>query len=251
MRRLMTVAALIFALAAMGGVNSIAQERRFDLTKIPVEGQKYQDFLPPRWEIKHHAGYTVEESDEFATGDLNGDGKDDVAFVMNVVAAEDVYYGPILIVLLRTENGRLRRAGVNDQLINGASYDNFGVTNPPGVEIKKGVLIVRQELISNGLSDIDRFMHRFRYDAGSGRLLLIGSDADFDDQKGMRNGWRVSENYPTGERVTTKKIPGPGDRGYMGNYSRQVDTRSSIARQRIFLEDAKVDSRTLNRLTGR
>lgn len=251
MRHLIISTALIYALMTVAGA-ALAQERRFDLTKIPSEGAKYQDFLPPGWEIKHHEGYAVEESDEFDTGDLNGDGQKDIAFIMNNSdKAQDVYYRPILVVLLNTGAGRLRRAGVNDQLINGGSYDTFGLTNTPSVEIKKGVIVVHQEWVSNGLNDIDRFTHRFRYDARSGRFLLIGADADYDDHKGVRNGLRISDNYLTGERIITKKIAGRGDRGYMGNYSKEVPERSRIAQQRLFLEDAVVDSKTLDKLTGR
>ena len=225
------------------------QDAKFDLSRIPLQGNTYRDFIPKGWEIRT-AGDSVEESEEFASGDLNGDGKDDVAFILNSVN-KDSDYPPTLVILLTTPSGKLRRAGVNDQLINGGSYDTFGVSTPPFLEIKKGVLSTHQQFVSNGLNDLDGFDHHFRLDAQSDRFVLIGADSEYNDRTLKHSGLRISDNYLTSERITTKMIVGKGDKGYMGNYGRMVDTRSSIPRRHVWFEDAQVESKTLDRLTGR
>src|SRR4051812_21827301 len=240
-----TIAICLLLAAPVGAT----QNRRFDVSRIPLQGNTYKDFIPKGGETRT-AGDSVEESEEFSTGDLNDDGKDDVAFILNSVN-KDSDDPPTLVFLLTTPSGKLRRAGVNDQLIGGASYDNFGISTPPSLEIKKGVLNTHQEFVSNGLNDLDSFYHHLRLDAQSDRFVLIGADSEYNDRTLKHSGLRISDNYLTSERIITKMIVGKGGKGYMGNYARMVDTRSSIPRRHVWFEDAQLESKTLERLTGR
>ena len=226
---------------------SLAQTHFFNPTLLPTERAKPEDFLPRGWEIKHAEGQPLDEYGQLARGDLNQDGREDVALIMTNFKDD---YQPFLLVLLQTEKGTFRRDSYNNSLVLAPSYDTNGVTEYPSVEIKKGVLILRQSLVSSGLEDIEQYVHRFRYDPVSRRFLLIGADSEYDSRSGSRNGLRISDNYLTGERIITKKIVGRRG-GARGDYEKTVDQRSRIERKRVFMEETEVDDKTLSRLTGR
>jgi hypothetical protein len=196
----------------------------FDAARVPAEGAKEQEFVPGGWKV-----------DGRAEGDLDGDGRADLVLRLvpgdydssGVTAAPE---SQALLVLLSSNAGRLRRAGLATKLL---------VTVVPqyGVEMKVGggVLVVNQNF---GMTEVSDLTHRFRYDPASGRLLLIGKDT-FSYHRPQGPNWpavKVSENYLTGVRLTTE------ERWRGERQLKPSEKREQIARPRTFLEDVDEDS---------
>lgn len=223
-RQVRTILAAVLLLLAARGAQARAQAAPvFNPEQVPAEGRRAQDFLPRGW--KAGAG---------AEGDLNGDRLPDHALqlvpddydVSGIPAAPE---SQALLVLLSSEGGRLRRAGLATKLL---------VPVVPqyvlDVSIKNGVLVVNQNF---GMTDVADLTHRFRYDAASGRFLLIGKDTySYHRPQGPK--WpatRVSENYLTGLRLTTTER-------YLSNGKKSATTeRGTASRARVFLEDVDED----------
>ncbi len=134
-----------------------------------------------------------------------------------------------LLILTAAEGGRLRRAALAMKLL---------VPVVPqyifDLSVKNGVLVVHQNY---GMTDVADLTHRFRYDAASGRLLLIGRDVfNYHRPQGPR--WpavKVSENYLTGVRLTTE------ERWRGERQLKSAERREQIGRARVSLEDVDED----------
>jgi hypothetical protein len=196
----------------------------FDAARVPAEGAKEQEFVPGGWKV-----------DGRAEGDLDGDGRADLALRLvpgdydsSVVGAAPE--SQALLVLLSSEGGRLRRAGLATKLL---------VPVVPqyifNLSVKGGVLVVNQNY---GMTEVADLTHRFRYDAAAGRFLLIGKDAfNYHRPQGPR--WpavKVSENYLTGVRLTTE------ERWRGERQLKSAEKREQLGRARVFLEDVDEDS---------
>lgn len=186
---------------------------------LPPQGVKAEDFAPRGWKVAARA-----------TGDLNGDGRVDQ--VIQLVPHDYDYSGitaapesQALLILFSSDDGRLQRAASTTKLL---------VSLVPQyifqLSIKNGVLIVNQNY---GMTDVTDITHRFRYDAKTGRFLLIGKDTfNYHRPQGPRwPGIRISENYLTGVRITTK------DRWLRTGTNNPSTQHEEIARSRIFIED--------------
>ena len=108
-----------------------------------------------------------------------------------------------LVVLFGQPGGGFKRAAVATRLL-GCSLCAGALGDPEGgnitIEIKGGVLNVLQ---LSGAREATDLTQRFRYDAASGRLQLIGQDVEnYDRAEG--NSDSVSTNYITGLRVSKK-----------------------------------------------
>ena len=222
-------AALLFALllaASCAGAARAQDAPVFDPSKVPAEGARAEEFAPAGWKI-----------DARAAGDLNGDGRPDQVLQLvprdydteGVVAAPEAQ---AFLILLSTDGGRLRRAALTTKLL--VSYvPQYGLD----LKISRGVLVVNQNY---GMTQVSDLTHRFRYDASSGRFLLVGKD-DFSYHRPQGPDWpavKVSENYLTGVRLTTT------DRWRGETALKPSEKREQIGRARIFLED--VDEETDN-----
>ncbi|WP_020564199.1 hypothetical protein [Methylosarcina fibrata] len=167
-----------------------------DESWIPIESARPADFVP--------AGWSIEES---LQQDLNGDGKTDA--VLELI--ETLPHGTeeetppertrALAVLLQTPVGGYRRIALAGRLLRCTAC--FGALAGPeggGAEIKvvKGVIVVEETW---GSRETVTTRLRFRYDAASGRIVLIGEDIEtFDRATGA--GRRESRNCLTGVQLT-------------------------------------------------
>ena len=195
--------------------------------EVPAQGARAEDFVPRGWKIAARA-----------EGDLNGDGRADR--VLQLVPEETpdnrsindlAPLGNALVILLATDNGRLRRAGVAPRFL-ATPFTYIAAQGQYSLEltIRNGVLIVAQLY---GVTDAAHLTHRFRYEPAMGRFLLIGKDS-FHYHRPHGPQWpatRISENYLTGVRLTTT------DRWLSNGTNRPITRREQIARARIFLED--------------
>jgi hypothetical protein len=191
----------------------------FDAARVPAEGVKEQEFVPGGWKV-----------DGRVEGDLDGDGRADrvLHLVPQDYDSSDITAAPesqALLILLSTEGGRLRRAGLATKLL---------VPVVPqyifNLSIKNGVLVVNQNF---GMTEVSDLTHRFRYDPASGRLLLIGKDT-FSYHRPQGPEWpavKISENYLTGVRLTTE------ERWHGERQLKPSEKREQIPRARTFFED--------------
>lgn len=195
----------------------------FDPARVPAEGAAEKDFVPGSWKI-----------DARAEGDLNGDGRPDrvLQLVPEDYDSSGIPSAPeaqALLILLSSEGGRLRRAGLATRLLVPAVPQYI-----LDLKIRNGVLVVNQNY---GMTQVADLTHRFRYDASSGRFLLIGKDT-FSYHRPQGPQWpavKVSENYLTGVRLTTT------DRWRGDRPLKPSEKREQIARSRVFLEDVDED----------
>jgi hypothetical protein len=213
--------------------NSAARQdetpRYLDVNLVPADGRSASDFVPKGWKLEGDEGET--------TGDLNRDGVPDkvLRLVEDLpVEGKDGVYNTryrALVVLFGRAGGGFKRAAVATKLL-GCSLCAGVLGDPEGgniqIEIKNGVLNVNQLSGSREATDLTQ---RFRYDAASGRFLLIGEDVNnYDRAEG--GGTTTSTNYLTGVRVTKRTRPTrKGDDAVVSNKT----TRVSATRR--FIED--------------
>ena len=228
-RSLIAVSLLLLLTVITRGVAS-GQEREgkiLDPKLVPLEAARVEDFAPRGWKIHRQA-----------SGDLNGDGRPDVALILFDKSLDDAppmsieNPQPSLVIALATEQGRWHRAGINSKLM---VSDDSGFA-PLQLQINKGVVILRQELQSTiSANTLDyAYTYRFRYDSAADRLLLIGEDNANTHRGAVADGIRVSDNYLTGERVISIM------HAAHGKYVRETNTQRRIDKKTIFLEEARM-----------
>jgi hypothetical protein len=220
-----------FALTAAAAARQDEDAPRYlDAKLIPSEGRAVADFVPRGWKVEGGEGET--------TGDLNRDGEPDkvLRLVEDLpVERPDGVYNTryrALVVLLARSGGGFKSAAVATRLL-GCTLCAGALGDPEGgnitIEIKNGVLSVNQLSGSREATDLTQ---RFRYDAASGRFVLIGVDVEeYDRAEGGSQ--TVSTNYLTGLRVSKKmQVKKPGaDPVLVSNKTTRVK------RERRFLED--------------
>ena len=179
----------------------------FDKSKLPETGRSAADFVPAGWVLEGQAA-----------GDLNGDGVPDLALKLvqekPAGAKEDeiVERQRALVVLFKDGDGRLRRAGVADKVLQCTSCGGafYGVVEAPAeVKIERGVIVVNQDF---GSREVTEHTYRFRYDATAARFHLIGFDSTSRDRLDA-SVTKESTNYLTGRKVTTVITPPKTARG--------------------------------------
>jgi hypothetical protein len=194
-----------------------------DQSGIPRKGKEIADFVPRGWKIEARV-----------SGDLNRDSLPDYA--LKLVEDKPAANGDVpnerrrvLIVLLRTGEGKLARAAVTDRLLQcttcGGAF--YGVVEAPAnVAIKNGVLIVDQD---HGSREVTALTYRFRYEPNAGRFALIGFDIATVDRA---TGVEVSEstNYLTGARITTRR-----------SGAKAVTSKKNVATKKIYIEQVDSD----------
>jgi hypothetical protein len=203
--------------------------RYLDVNLVPAEGRSASAFVPKGWKLEGDEAET--------TGDLNKDGVPDkvLRLVEDLpIEGKDGVYNTryrALVVLFGQAGGGFKRAAVATKLL-GCSLCAGALGDPEGgniqVEIKNGVLNVNQLSGSREATDLTQ---RFRYDAASGRFLLIGEDvSEYDRAEG--GGTSTSTNYLTGVRVTKKSKPTRG-----GGESVVSNRTTRVPTTRRFIED--------------
>ena len=213
---------LLCVLLATLSCVAFAQEeaRTIDKSKVPAQADKPAQFAPAGWKVEEHV-----------TGDLNGDSLPDYALKLVEDRAEKnsegdpTERGRALVIALATKDGKLKRAGVAENLLQctrcGGAF--YGVVEAPAnVSIDKGVVVVEQD---HGSRDVTDMTYRFRYDPASQRFVLIGFDLS-DVDRLTASGVTESTNYLTGVRVTTR-----------GKGNRDTKTRTVIPKKTIYLDD--------------
>jgi hypothetical protein len=221
---------LLSQAVALSAARQDETPRYLEAKLVPSEGRAVADFVPRGWKL---------EGDEAElTGDLNKDGvPDKVLRLVEDLPVErpDGVYNTryrALVVLLARPDGGFKRAVVATRLL-GCTLCAGVLGDPEGgnvtIEIKNGVLSVGQLSGSREATDLTQ---RFRYDAASGRFVLIGVDVEqYDRAEGGSE--TVSTNYLTGLRVSKKmQVKKPGaDPVLVSNKTTRVK------RERRFLED--------------
>jgi hypothetical protein len=216
---------LLSATSAAGAASAQEGEgKMLDPARVPAEAARVEEFAPRGWRIHSRAA-----------GDLDGDGRPDLALILLDQSVEDAPRSvenprPALLILLATEQGRWRRAGLNTRLI----VSDDSPFAPLRLEIRQGVVVLRQELQSNISANTNDYAttDRFRYDPASGRFLLVGEDNANTQRDAAADGIRVSDNYLTGERLITVM------HAARGKYIRETNARRRINPRRVFLDDA-------------
>lgn len=203
-----------------------------DDARLPLEGARLTDFVPAGWTIET----TVQE-------DLDGDGKADG--VVELIETpppqteEDMLpeRARALVILLQTQTGGYRRVALARRLLRcTACFGLMAGSEGGGAEIKvaKRVIIVEElwgsrETVSTRL--------RFRYEAKSARVALIGEDIEtFDRATGSRH--RESSNLLTGIKLTeTERYDEKQDR-----FIKISKKKQRIPRAKRFIEDIDYQS---------
>ncbi|MFZ6874090.1 hypothetical protein ACO0LF_18690 [Undibacterium sp. Di27W] len=185
----MKLAATIqFAALLLGTVlhhGSQAQQSLVLGKKMPATAPALRDFVPQGWMIESQV-----------SGDLNGDGMADITAVLveNKSATDDRQRG--LIVLQANAGKGYSLLGSNGKLLQCQGCG--GVKDGVNVAIKNGVLVVSQY---SGSREYSVYTWRFRLDAASQRLQMIGIDEE--DADGMvGKGSTVSTNLLTGQQIS-------------------------------------------------
>lgn len=217
---------IVFLISTLSGLTSGAHgqdERRFiDLSGVAAEGDSAKAFAPKGWVVE-----------EEVTGDLNGDSKPDVVVkLIEDKPAEDKDGIPLeryraLLVLLRTDGGKLRRAATADRLLMCTTCGGM-LSDPSGanvqVEITKGVIVIDQ---LRGSREAVNTTLRFRHDARLNRFVLIGEDVETRDRATGAT-TRESSNFLTGVKLTEKY-----------RYDERTDKEALVSKQRQRLTGAK------------
>lgn len=214
---------LIFGFSALTGGAHAQDERRFiDLSSVPPEGDSVKAFAPKGWVVE-----------EEVTGDLNGDSKPDlVVKLIEDKPAEDkegvaVDRYRALLILLRTDGGKLRRVAAADRLLMCTTCGGM-LSDPSGanvqIEIAKGVIVIDQ---LRGSRESVNTTLRFRYDPKLNRFALIGEDVEMRDRATGAT-TRESSNFLTGVKLTEKY-----------RYDERTDKEILVSKQRRRLGGAK------------
>ncbi len=225
---------LLCALVLLSGasVNSAQDERRFiNPTDIPAEGSRAEDFTPRGWLIE-----------ERASGDLNRDGRPDMALGLIEDLPSETSDGGLnvrsraMVVLLATENNRFRRAAVAPRLLRCTGCGgmlsrpaDIGNQQNEAIQITNGVIVVSDLY---GSREATEYTLRFRLDPRMNRFLLIGTDVGNRDRL---TGASTSEstNYLTGVRIS---------RAYRNNRRPSPPVRRRVRVERKFLEEFDFES---------
>ena len=155
------------------------------MLNVPAKGKVIEDFIPAGWVLENQTA-----------GDLNGDGKDDLALrIIKLGKRGDLPRS--LIVLLNTKTG-WQRLAVADNLFlcDGCG----GMLGDIRMQIRKQVLITNQLVGSRNAIDIS---HSFWIDRKSGKLVCIGEDLSPYDRAGG-NSITDSRNFLTGKRIVKR-----------------------------------------------
>lgn len=189
MRKLLLALNVVLTVASSAAAQDAAKP--LDLSSVAKEGSAPADFVPSGWKVE-----------DTVKGDLNKDGRDDVALELVQAGGEDVERARALLVLLATDNGKLRLGGASNKVLYCTMCQGTMGGGSGGVlKIQKGVLLVDQ---LSGSRESTHTLLRFRYDAKEGRFVLIGQDVDNKDRL-SGEGTGESTNLLTGQKITEKR----------------------------------------------
>jgi hypothetical protein len=182
-------------------------------SNIPGRADAPPRFVPEGWRMETQL-----------EADFDGDGKADIAMI---VRNDDERW---LLVAVGEGKG-LRRVGLGEM-------DAYPLGDA-SLEAKKGVLVVND--LTGGTTAIAS-TYRYRYEAASGRMQLIGDDVELYSRTNAHGGIKVSTNRLTGVRLTQASTIDEigGERRF------SKEKRSSVPVTKIYLEDAPVPEDTVS-----
>lgn len=219
MKKLTLVLSLLLALGT--AVSAQTEAKPFDASKLPLTAKNQGDFVLDGWKIE-----------EMVRGDLNGDGKADLAIKLAHIeeGREGGIGGDRALVVVFDDGAKWKRVAASKSILQcvdcGGAF--YGVMPAPaGLTIDKGVIIIENE---HGSRNVDTSTYRFRYDKASGRFILIGYDF-VDNDRGTGAWVNESTNYLTNVRIVKS-----------GKGKRTSTKRSVIRPSIIYLEDADQDT---------
>lgn len=179
---------------------------------IPARADAPPRFVPEGW----RAETQVE-------ADFNADGRTDIAMVLR---NDDERW---LLVAVGEGKG-LRRIGLGE-------LDPFPL-GEASLEEKKGVLLVTD--LTGGTTAIQS-TYRYRYEAATGRMRLIGDDVALYSRTNAHGGVEVSTNRLTGVRLTqASTLDEPH-----GEYRFGKKQQTSVPKDKLYLETAPAPKDTV------
>ena len=171
---------------------------------LPLRADAPPRFVPEGWRLE-----TQLESD------YDGDGAVDIAMV---IRNDDERW---LLVALGEGKG-LKRIGLGE-------LDPYPLGDA-SLEAKKGVLLITD--LTGGTTAIQS-TYRYRYEAASGRMQLIGDDASLYSRTNTHGGVEVSTNRLTGVRLTQESTLDD-----KGEYRFSKQKQSTVPKEKLYLETA-------------
>ena len=204
----------------------LTQDVRAAFEPLRVTASTPSESIPPGW--------TVEEQ---ISGDLNGDGKADLALKLvqdqsRTEAAVPAARQRALVILLGGMSSQWRRAALATKLLQCTTCGGalYGTQEAPAqVAIVNRVLIVKQD---HGSRNVVGQTFRFRYQAKLEKFLLIGVDLTDRDRA---NGALVEEstNFLNGQKLVTNSQFDER----LQKYRTKTSRRSRVPVRRIAIED--------------
>ena len=171
---------------------------------IPERADAPPRFVPEGWRMETQL-----------EADFNADGRNDIAMV---VRNDDERW---LLVALGEGKG-LHRIGLGE-------LDPYPLGDA-SLEAKKGVLLITD--LTGGTTAIQS-TYRYRYEAATGRMQLIGDDAELYSRTNQHGGIKVSTNRLTGVRLTqTSELDDKGE------YRFSKEKRTTVPKDKLYLETA-------------
>ena len=172
---------------------------------LPLLADAPPRFVPEGWRLETQLD-----------ADFNGDFQADVAMV---IRNDDERW---LLVALGEGKG-LKRIGLGE-------LDPYPLGDA-SLEEKKGVLLITD--LTGGTTAIQS-TYRYRYEAATGRMQLIGDDASLYSRTNSHGGIEVSTNRLTGVRITQTSEPDEEK----GEYRFSKEKRSTVPKDKLYLETA-------------
>lgn len=199
----MKTTALALLLAAAGFAPSPAAAK----PDLPLLADAPPRFVPEGWRLEKQLD-----------ADFNGDLQADVAMV---IRNDDERW--LLVALGEGKGKGLKRIGLGE-------LDPYPLGDA-SLEEKKGVLLVTD--LTGGTTAIQS-TYRYRYEAATGRMQLIGDDVELYSRTNSHGGIKVSTNRLTGVRLTQQSsIDEPDGERRFG-----AEKRSTVPRDKLYLETA-------------
>jgi hypothetical protein len=155
---------------------------------LASEGPRAASFVPRGWVLEQQA-----------EGDLTGDRRPDLAVLIRQQRPDDAEHDRALVVVERGADGVYARIGVGTRfLLCSSCYGSVaGAVGTPLLSIRRGVLHIDQ--LSGSREARERAL-RFRLDAESGRMQLVGEELNTWDRVD-RHGTRTVTNHLARTRV--------------------------------------------------
>lgn len=218
----------LFATAFVLAAAAFAQDGTpLSAQKVAPRAAALQGFAPKGWKIEKQI-----------SGDLNRDKKPDVALVLvenlPVLDKENIPTPRQRALVVALRQGKVwQRVGFSGFILPGTRDGGafYGVVETPvNVSIAKGVLNINQD---SGSREVTETTHRFRYDAASHRMLLIGSEVIEHDR--ATGDWSsTSTNYLTGVQNIV---------GGKGTSQHETHRTARVSKKPRALESMTIDQR--------